>query len=227
MKGRPGIPQQFGANQVSNSVSPRTGTTMKELPDKVDDNCKAVKDDKSVEYLSFAAAHEVGHGLDDERGFMTKNGAGESYGGWITYGSSVQPICDAIVGDPRFAAFCATPEHRKYVLDRLQNKPTTPPTGLAAPAQAAWVEFNKWYTTATSGDVYRRQGDCDYLKIGDRIYHEAYARQWVSYLAAARSKALTGYQFRAPGEWFAELYAGFRAKKLKPNHPAMSWLSKL
>jgi hypothetical protein len=80
---------------------------------------------------------------------------------------------------------------------------------------------------ATAVDVYRRQGDCDKIKIGNRIYHEAYARAWVSYLASARSKGLTGYQFRAPGEWFAELYAGFRSNKLGPDHPAREWLTKL
>ena len=74
--------------------------------------------------------------------------------------------------------------------------------------------FDRWHALATSANVYRRQPDCDAITIGKRIYHEAYARQWVSYLAAARAKGLTGYQFRAPGEWFAELYAGWKTKKL-------------
>jgi hypothetical protein len=49
----------------------------------------------------------------------------------------------------------------------------------------------------------------------------------VSYDAAARKQGLTGYQFRAPGEWFAELYAAYKAKMLKPSHPAVAWLKKL
>ena len=44
---------------------------------------------------------------------------------------------------------------------------------------------------------------------------------------AARKKGLTGYQFRAPAEWFAELYAGYKSKKLGPKHPANDWLKKL
>jgi hypothetical protein len=59
------------------------------------------------------------------------------------------------------------------------------------------------------------------------IFHEAYAQDWVSYLAAARKKGMTGYQFRAPGEWFAELYACFHSGKLKKTHPSAKWLSKL
>jgi hypothetical protein len=48
----------------------------------------------------------------------------------------------------------------------------------------------------------------------------------VSYLASARKGGITGYQFRAPAEWFAELYASFHMDKLKPTHPARNWLAK-
>ena len=63
--------------------------------------------------------------------------------------------------------------------------------------------------------------------IGDRVYHEAYAGSWVSYRLAARAQGITGYQFRAPAEWFAELYAAFWSKKLNPKHPAAAWLKSL
>jgi hypothetical protein len=45
--------------------------------------------------------------------------------------------------------------------------------------------------------------------IGGRSYHESYANDWWSYETATRAKALTvrDYQWRAPGEFFAELYA--------------------
>ena len=48
--------------------------------------------------------------------------------------------------------------------------------------------------------------------------------RWFSYDLAARSQGLTGYQFRAPWEWFAELYAAHFSGKLKPEHPAMACL---
>jgi len=55
--------------------------------------------------------------------------------------------------------------------------------------------------------------------IGDRVYHEAYAKNWVSYLRAKRSQAISGYQFRAPGEWFSELYAAYQSGVLQDSHP--------
>ena len=89
-------------------------------------------------------------------------------------------------------------------------------------------DFDNWHTLASAEGVWDRQPECDDpLTIGVRIYHEAYPRNWVSYLAEARTRGLTGYQFRAPSEWFAELYAGYKSGKLGPKHPAIEWLKKL
>lgn len=226
MKGRPNaIQQKFGAAQVNKD--PKTNTFVPQLPAVIDPECKPVNNDV-VEFLAFAAAHEVGHGVDDSKGFMKQFGKGPKYGGWITFGGSVQPLADAIGAAARFAAFYKTPAQKQYVLDKLMSKPVTAPAVAPASAEeTALKAFDLWHSVATSANVYRRQGDCDFLKIGDYVYHEAYARNWVGYLHAARSKALTGYQFRAPGEWFAELYAGYRSGKLRPEHPAMEWLTKL
>ena len=50
---------------------------------------------------------------------------------------------------------------------------------------------------------------------------------WESYNLAARAKGITGYQFRANGEWYAELYAAFHTGKLKPSHPHAKWLQEV
>ena len=225
MVGRPGIPQQFGS--VQKNKDPKTGAWVNQLPAGVEDDCKP-KNTTPVEYLGFAAAHEVGHAVDDAQGFMQRHGNLVAYGEWTSYAGNVQPIADAIGADARYAACYKTAEQKQYVLDKLMSKPANAPAVTAgSPEDLAKQAFDTWHSIATSADVFRRQSDCDAIKLGDYVYHEAYARQWVRYRADARKRALTGYQFRAPGEWFAELYAGYRSGKLKDTHPAMTWLKKL
>lgn len=215
------IQQQFGSKQKQND--PKTNADVDQLP-AVDPKCLPANED-DIDFLSFAAAHEVGHGVDDKLGFMQKHQSGVDYGGWVVFGSSVEPLADIVAQHFHLAA---KPENRRYVLDKIQSKPPTRPAPPAGdPDVAALDGFDSWHDIATTQDVYRRQSDCDAIKIGDYVYHEAYRRNWVGYLHAARTKGLTGYQFRAPGEWFAELYAGYRSKKLQPDHPAMKWLTTL
>ncbi len=235
MEGRVGIQQKFGKNEVN--YDPKTNSNVKALPADIDAKCLPVNNDE-VEYLGFAAAHEVGHGVDDLRGFMAKHGSQPKYGGWTSYGGNVQPIADAvgphIAKDHASSSFWKSAESKKYVLDKLLGRDATHPTSCQAGhpdfKQAeldAYRAFDTWHALATASNVYRRQGDCDAIKIGELIYHEAYARSWVSYLASARKQGLTGYQFRAPAEWFAELYAGWKSGRLGKSHPALEWLKKL
>ena len=209
------------------------GATVKQLPADVDKDCLPVGDE--AEYVSFTALHEVGHGLDDSRTYMLRNGSREDHGGWTSHGSSVQVIADAV--GPHIQAkagggntFYSKPEDKKYVLDKLLNqKPARPSTVVAGSANAkAYDAFDRWHRLATSDGIWDRQGDSEEIAIGNKtVYHEAQAREWVSYLLAARKKGLTGYQFRAPAEWFAELYAAYKSKLLGPKHPAREWLKKL
>ncbi len=224
--GRPSVGSRALGTALT-SVDPISLASVKQLPSTIDTKCLP-KDAGTVELLSWVAAHEVGHGMDDKRGFMATHESDAKYGGWVRFGASVQPLADIIGADARFKEYYKTPEQRQYILDRLMSKPPNPPAAAAgSAAAAARTAFDTWFTTATSPGVFERQADSDSLKIGKLIYHEAYTRDWVGYLAEARNQGLTGYQFRAPAEWFAELYAGYRSGKLKDTHPAMDWLKKL
>ena len=222
MSGRPKIADQEFGSALSKT---KDGKPVSELPGKIDPDCQPANE-KKVDFLSFAAAHEVGHGVDDAQSFMPKHQAGEKFGGWIEYGADMQPVAD-IVG-PHFS-FYTTPEQKQYVLDTLLSKPTTTPPVPPLPGDWAKAKqgFDDWFEIASNGDPWWSQSKCDAITIGTRIYQQAYTRNWVSYLASARNKGLTGYQFRAPGEWFAELYAGYRSGKLGKKHPALEWLVKL
>lgn len=61
---------------------------------------------------------------------------------------------------------------------------------------------------------------------GGRVYQQAYSSQWYSYDLGARNSLVSSYQFRAPGEWFAECYAAYFVGKLPARHPIARWLKK-
>ena len=95
-----------------------------------------------------------------------------------------------------------------------------------------WVRRRRdceiWVDRARSTeDPWATKISADACTIGNRVYHESQPGDWVSYLASARAKGVTGYQFRAPSEWFSELYVTHHSKKLKDNHPAAAGLDAL
>ncbi|NVB39562.1 hypothetical protein G6O69_17095 [Pseudenhygromyxa sp. WMMC2535] len=61
---------------------------------------------------------------------------------------------------------------------------------------------------------------------GGRYFHCSYkiekSRQWVSFEVESRKDAVSNYQYRAPGEWFAELYAHYYMGTLD-DHPLKGW----
>ncbi|MCI0682583.1 MAG: hypothetical protein L0Y71_10800 [Gemmataceae bacterium] len=166
-------------------------------------------------YFDWTTLHEIGHAIDDKQGFMKKNA---DIGGWIDHGSSCAAAAQAIANHFNFK----TKEALEYIRDMLEGKPGKRPGDKpAAPAGRA-----DWNTVRAKVERY-----CDSIRvnknpwdnlpdsIGDRVYHEAYDGNWVSYLRAKRSQAISGYQFRAPGECFSELYAAYNSGVLKDSHP--------
>src|SRR5439155_26762195 len=114
-------------------------------------------------------------------------------------------------------------EERQYVTDCILRNPAVAPTTFKGDK----AKFDAFIAAAQTKGVWSNQALSEQATLGKRIYQEAYPNTWVSYLADARKRGITGYQFRAPGEWFSELYAAWKLHKLKPEHPAVAWLSKL
>jgi hypothetical protein len=215
MNGRPGQSTQGFGPAISD-----------ELPTDVESDCKP-KDNAGVDYFDFATLHEVGHAVDDNLNFMGSRMGKAEFGGWESFGGNVAPIAAKVA---KWAGYDSTPEQKKAVEDLVLGKSVTWPKAPSG-QETAWATAQKkvtdWYAIVTNGQIWWRQGECDKVTIDGMIYHEAYKRTWVGYLASARKQAITGYQFRAPGEWFAELYASYRIGKLKDTHPAVKWLSKI
>jgi hypothetical protein len=62
--------------------------------------------------------------------------------------------------------------------------------------QLVYALNQPWYSDDQSGPHVR-----------GRIYQKSYGGHWTSYHLAAKLHRVSSYQWRAPGEWFAEVYA--------------------
>ncbi len=192
--------------------------------EKVQAGCEPVKKGDTAPFFDFTVLHEVGHAVDDARSIMS--GGREKDAGWDTHGTGA--IAKKIGAHLHFDA-----DYIEDMLDdansALPKKKPKPPAGVK---QKDWDDARSkaeaWVLAIRVGKkLWDDAGGAKAHSIEGRVYHEAYDGTWVSYRYDARAQGVTGYQFRASGEWFAELYATFHTGKLNPKHPAAPWLQKL
>ncbi len=199
----------------------------------VDPGCEPANTEP-VSFFSWNTLHEVGHAVDDQHGFMKKKQSGPDFGGWTEYGSNTGPIATILAGHFKY--------DKTYIQQAMSQKlPTVAAPGDVAPGApqpAAGVKPEEWEARRVAFTAWLAQvreprnpwasnSVAQRVAIGGVVYQESYTGVWTSYQLAARSKGMTGYQFRAPGEWFSELYAAYHSGKLKPSHPATGWLEDL
>jgi hypothetical protein len=196
------------------------------LPTDVETACQPAND-KGEDLFDFNMLHELAHAIDDANNFMVARENQSAFGGWITHGGDVDTIAAAVAEAKKFGK---TTEQIAYVAALVSRSqaivPDRPDEG-GDEFDRAKNAVDAWYAEAVTDNVWDSDAASARLVVGDRIYHQAYPDTWVSYLATARKRGITSYQFRAPGEWFSELYAAFKSGKLKPEHPSRAWLAKL
>ena len=226
--------QELGPKMTApDPTDPSGKKKVKQLPADVDKDCLPVGGDG--EYTSFTALHEVAHGIDDSKTYMLRNRGREDHGGWIELrlrraghrrrggpahphqggrrqhlllegrGQEVRPRRAAQPeADPPRARWWPAPTTRRPTTSSIAGTASPPPTGSGSAREMP----------SRSPSATRRSTTSPTARVGELPPRGA-------------QEGLTGYQFRAPGEWFAELYAGFKSKKLGAKHPANDWLKKL
>ena len=170
--------------------------------------------------------HEVGHAVDDMIGgsdsYCIDNAPG---GDWQEHGGSTGTVARLMVENSGGEIDGLDEDVRDNLIDALEDilddtahtevedriratsgfsdlDEAVQRRVLADPAvSAAKVMFKSqspWYNAANGG-----------VALGGRIYQESYDGRFVSYASAARARSVSHYQWRAPGEWFAEAYAAY------------------
>jgi hypothetical protein len=213
-----------GDDDVTKEITKGVVGSIKMFPDGRDDVCQPKNTKVKTTFFDWATLHEVGHSVDDKHGYMNKNGEKTDHGGWQaeTVGSIAQTAADHFKWD------------KTYISTLLNNPKATPDVPDKLKKKEGWEETKKkvdaWCRAIVVGEQLWMDGvESKKRAIGDppRVYQQSYSSRWTSYEYAARRKGIHGYQFRAPGEWFAELYAAFYSDKLKDKHPAVKFLKEL
>lgn len=232
-KGTSSFGESYRNKRITKNIELRIGRA--EMPEEtvigqewqlgeVDENCRPV-DDTPAQSFNWTTLHEIGHAVDDKYGVMARNGSSKKYGGWKEYGGNVSEIAEQAA------------KHFKYDKSYIASYLSKPGGNYAKPDTANGTEAEEWDQRRLEAEawcdsirsdktIWYSATETQRLQIGGRVYQEAYAGQWVSYEFAARSQGVRGYQFRAPGEWFADIYAAFHSGKMNPKHPAREWLEK-
>lgn len=161
--------------------------------------------------------HEIGHAVDASLNVMATWGRQDTAGGWIKY-DSYGDFVDAIItahGGMHYGNADVNKQYRKAMIDAVTNKLTFSAAlvanggpNLAAdpggPASVVWDPTR--YSPAGGGPWYTHAW---VTTAAGRNFQDAYGSptSLYSFLAAPRTnKKVTDYQWRAPGEWFAECY---------------------
>jgi hypothetical protein len=194
----------------------------------------------NVNLFNTVVRHEIGHAVDAQMGASGPGGYCESAanaGQWKQYGSA-DAFADAIIASGGGMGQYAHPDEyeqalRKAIKDEVSFvdalndlkddwffgvDDSVPDPGLAAGGPIAAVyNLNAWHNAASP---WYNQGNR--VVAGDRYFHQAYGgSRYVSYVADTRARyGISAYQFRAPGEWFAEAYACYYSDHQSANGQA-------
>ncbi len=192
----------------------------------MDPNCVPKNGGKAV-YFNWATLHEVGHAVDDKSGYMRGHASNPDYGGWEEWDNPdevAKVACKHFHLESKAGIAYAT------ALLNGESSPDSPDKKDGVDL-AVWQgyrdEVKEWVTAINAEDLWDSGGESAKRAIGKRVYQKAYSGKWNSYLLAARTKGIAGYQFRSPAEWFADLYAAYYLDRLRPAHPAVAWLKDL
>jgi hypothetical protein len=166
--------------------------------------------------------HEIGHAVDKKVGGSDALCALEGNGAWADYGANHTAVVAAMLGSSTCVKDLGGPAQQAVIdaivaamsagkpgdtdanIDKIDDKVISAKDKVSVKAdpvvdcaRKCGTGKNPWYN------------DGNYVDLGGRYFQASYGKKWLSYGKAARDKKVSQYQFRAPGEWFAESYATY------------------
>lgn len=178
---------------------------------------------KKSDLWDVVALHEIGHAVDNRKNIMDSHQTQATNGGWEEYlepdkvvgrimalggsGETDRADLTAVLKGEKSAAAVATA--RKVKASALPKSFAM--AERCAPERGAWAD---------------ERGAMAAVALQGRVFHRVSGNHYASFLVASKAQAVSHYQFRAPGEWFAELYAWEFSGKLD-GHPLQGWVKRM
>ena len=176
---------------------------------------------RDVNRFDKVVRHEVGHAVDDRMNASGTYCLTSAGGGWKVHGGDHDTVLNAAFAVAGAAVTGLTEDEQGELRDLLEavmgdDKDDEFRTRLDAlfagktEAERDDIEdddsvqlvllgmADPWYNASNGG-----------IASGGRVYEASYGTGWNSYEVASRAKKVSTYQHRAPGEWFAEVYATY------------------
>lgn len=163
--------------------------------------------------------HETGHAVDAAMRWRRTHAEESRFGGWTEYpimAAAAAMIAESAGGIAALDAAKRADVEKAMLIamarrkaDSVEDSIVAYPwfAGLPAPAKRAVRNDDALEALPVGLDMpWINRSDGGVLLGGKHVYQESYERQWVRYEHAARERRVSDYQFRGPGEWFAEAY---------------------
>jgi hypothetical protein len=153
--------------------------------------------------------HEIGHAVDDKYSIMAGLMGTAGYGNWKKESrESVQAeFVKAALADLKNPGEPLAGKVTTLIGDALGGKEASKPTEAD---KAQWKVLKKYtdiaFAITEKKSPWFSASPSDVV-VGTRVYVESYKNDWHSYaLSEHAGNTVRSYQWRAPGEWFADLY---------------------
>jgi len=167
-------------------------------------------DGKKVKPNAFNVCmlHEIGHSVDDKYKIMAGLMEQASYGDWKK--ETKESVADALTK----AALKAMGNPGDPLKGQVAGL-IAAALGGKAPAQPGGCNRTQWKALQTYTDIALAirtdnkpwfNASPGKVTVDGRVYVESYGNDWHSYAVQERAATVRDYQWRAPGEWFADLY---------------------
>jgi hypothetical protein len=195
--------------------------------DHLDAPLEAGRDEAKTGQPSFdqAVRHEIGHAVDDVVNASDKYCPTAAGGAWIVHGPPTMALLKEMIGRTEGALKGIPSEWVDRIADALVAAMKTG-NNVAARGKVHELYMRARGADGKGPDLGAIFADPVFLAIeaganhgwdkpnggvplGGRIYQCSYENHWTSYAAEARARMVSTYQYRAPGEWFAEAYATY------------------